>query len=141
MKIVAYDLDGVLAESPLPNDKKWGLMNGAERKERKEYLREHYLSAKPIYNPPEKSFYVITARKTDTKAITAIWLDKHFPKRVAGLFMLDVSRTIENVVNFKTQVLLNIKAEVFVEDNKKVLVGIKKRLPLIITKLFPQEVI
>ena len=43
--IVSYDMDGVLALNPPPNIKKWGHMNGAERKARKEEIYRTQLQA------------------------------------------------------------------------------------------------
>jgi hypothetical protein len=47
--IVSYDMDGVLALNPPPNIKKWGHMNGDERRARKEFLYDWYNSAEPTY--------------------------------------------------------------------------------------------
>ena len=57
--IVSYDMDGVLALNPPPNIKKWGHMNGAERKARKEFLYDWYNSAELLYKPTEDKLFSV----------------------------------------------------------------------------------
>ena len=139
--IVAYDLDGVIAESPPLREKSWGHMNGNERLAYRQMLIAHYKKAKVLYTPPETKFHIITARKLEMKYITETWLNENFPEKKFSLHMLDVSRTIDNVVLFKSRVLSNINATCFIEDNKKVVKKLRRELPGIEIKLFPQEVI
>jgi hypothetical protein len=126
--IVSYDMDGVLALNPPPNIKKWGHMNGAERRARKEFLYDWYNSAEPLYKPTEDKFHVISARKKDQRTweITMSWLNKYFPGRVISLSLLNVPRTVNNVVKFKNDTINSIGAVEHTEDNKKVLKGILK---------------
>ena len=126
--IVSYDMDGVLALNPPPNTKKWGHMNGAERKARKEFLYDWYNSAELLYKPTEDKFHVISARKKDQRTweITMNWLNKYFPGRVISLSLLNVPRTVNNVVKFKNDAINSIGAVEHTEDNKKVLRGISK---------------
>lgn len=126
--IVSYDMDGVLALNPPPNIKKWGHMNGIERKVRKEFLWDWYNSAELLYKPTENKFHVISARKKDQRTweITMNWLNKYFPGRVISLSLLNVPRTVNNVVKFKNDAINSIGAVEHTEDNKKVLKGILK---------------
>ena len=126
--IVSYDMDGVLALNPPPNIKKWGHMNGAERKARKEFLYDWYNSAELLYKPTEDKFHVISARKKDQRTweITMNWLNKYFPGRVISLSLLNVPRTVNNVVKFKNDAINSVGAVEHTEDNKKVLRGILK---------------
>jgi hypothetical protein len=126
--IVSYDMDGVLALNPPPNIKKWGHMNGAERRARKEFLYDWYSSAEPLYKPTEDKFHVISARKKDQRTceITMNWLNKYFPGRIISLSLLNVPRTVNNVVKFKNDAINSIGAVEHTEDNKKVLKGILK---------------
>jgi len=126
--IVSYDMDGVLALNPPPNIKKWGHMNGAERRARKEFLYDWYSSAELLYKPTEDKFHVISARKKDQRTweITMNWLNKYFPGRVISLSLLNVPRTVNNVVKFKNDAINSIGAIEHTEDNKKVLRGISK---------------
>lgn len=126
--IVSYDMDGVLALNPPPNIKKWGHMNGAERKARKEFLYDWYNSAEPLYKPTEDKFHVISARKKDQRTweITMNWLNKYFPGRILSLSLLNVPRTVNNVVKFKNDAINSVGAVEHTEDNKKVLKGILK---------------
>jgi len=126
--IVSYDMDGVLALNPPPNIKKWGHMNGTERKARKEFLYDWYNSAELLYKPTEDKFHVISARKKDQRTweITMNWLNKYFPGRVISLSLLNVPRTVNNVVKFKNDAINSIGAVEHTEDNKKVLRGISK---------------
>ncbi len=126
--IVSYDMDGVLALNPPPNIKKWGHMNGDERRARKEFLYDWYSSAELLYKPTEDKFHVISARKKDQRTweITMNWLNKYFPGRVISLSLLNVPRTVNNVVKFKNDAINSIGAIEHTEDNKKVLRGISK---------------
>jgi hypothetical protein len=126
--IVSYDMDGVLALNPPPNIKKWGHMNGAERRARKEFLYDWYSSAELLYKPTEDKFHVISARKKDQRTweITMNWLNTYFPGRVISLSLLNVPRTVNNVVKFKNDAINSIGAIEHTEDNKKVLRGISK---------------
>jgi hypothetical protein len=126
--IVSYDMDGVLALNPPPNIKKWGHMNGDERRARKEFLYDWYSSAELLYKPTEDKFHVISARKKDQRTweITMNWLNKYFPGRVISLSLLNVPRTVNNVVKFKNDAINSIGAVEHTEDNKKVLRGISK---------------
>lgn len=139
--IVAYDLDGVLAVNPPMAEKSWRFMNGIERSQRKEFLSKFYKNAQKLYEPKEEKFVVITARKSEHKNVTVFWLKENFPERIGGLYMLSTSRTIENVIIFKSGVLRKIGASCFVEDNIKVVKGLRKVLPEMEIKLFPQEVL
>lgn len=125
--IVAYDLDGVLAVGPPPSEKKWGHMKGGERTIRKATLLHHYSTAPVLFQPTEEKFFVVTARKNDDLVgqVTMDWLDRAFPGRVQGLFMLGEARSIPNVVRFKGEVLKQIGAQQFTEDNAQVLKGLR----------------
>lgn len=123
---VAYDLDGVLAVAPPPNVKKWGLMNGAERRARVEFLEQHYKAAKVILRPSEK-FWVISARKESARAVSEAWLARHFGSRFQGLFLLNTSRSTDNVVEFKSRVILREGFRRFTEDNLTVIRRINRR--------------
>lgn len=129
--IVSYDIDGVLAQQPPPNEKKWGLMNGVERKARKIFLNNWYASANKLLNPKEETFYAISARKQEDqiRTITNNWLYQHYPQRVLGLYLLNKPRNIQNVVQFKAQTIIKLNAQRHYEDNKKVLKGLRKLLP------------
>lgn len=129
--IVSYDIDGVLAEQPPPNSKKWGHMDGAERRARKEFLYDWYANATPLIQPKEDKFYAISARKREPRVwnITKDWLNKYYSERVIDFRLLGESRTVENVVRFKSQTVLELGVQRHYEDNKKVLKGMRKLLP------------
>jgi hypothetical protein len=128
---VSYDIDGVLAEQPPPNEKKWGMMNGSERKARQEFLIDWYANATQLLNPNETEFYAISARKREPRVwdATKTWLNKYYGNRVLGFYLLSDSRTVQNAVNFKTQTVLELGVQRHYEDNKKVLRGMRKLLP------------
>ena len=129
--IVSYDIDGVLAAQPPANDKKWGHMNGAERKARQKFLYNWYMAAERLLEPTETTFFAISARKNNPLVydITKNWLEKHYSNRVKRCFLLDTSRTVENVVKFKSQIVLSNNIQRHYEDNKTVLKGMRKLLP------------
>jgi hypothetical protein len=123
--LIGFDIDGVLAEKPPASDKAWGKMNGTERKARKQFLLQWYRDAKPLYPTIDEPFVAISARKDEVeiRAITVGWLNHHYPQ-VQELVLLPMSRSIENVVRFKSAALVNYQITDFTEDNKKVLKGI-----------------
>jgi hypothetical protein len=123
--MTGYDIDGVLATKPLPSLKKWGKMNGAERRAHKFGLLEQYKAAKPLLIPTEP-FIAISARKDDPviRAITTDWLIERYGELILKVFLLPTSRSIENVVNFKNAVIVGHNITNFTEDNKKVLKGL-----------------
>lgn len=129
--IVSYDVDGVLAEKPPAADKKWGKMNGRERNERKQFLNDWYRNAIPLIQPKEEKFYAISARKAEPNIynITMSWLEKHYPGRVIDLYLLNGSRTVENVAEFKASTVVSLNIARHYEDNKKVLRAMSKRIP------------
>lgn len=129
--IVSYDIDGVLAEQPPPNAKKWGHMNGEERRARKEFLHDWYTNAGKLIIPKEATFHTISARKREPRIynITKAWMDANYPDQVLSITLLDNTRTVENVVKYKAQTVLDLGVQRHYEDNKKVLRGMRKILP------------
>jgi len=123
--MIGYDIDGVLASKPTPSEKKWGRMNGAERKAHKENLLQQYDNARPLLIPAEP-FYAISARKDEpaVRAVTTQWLKERYGELVLGVALLPISRSIENVVMFKNAAIVNYHITVFTEDNKKILKGL-----------------
>jgi hypothetical protein len=129
--IVSYDIDGVLAAQPPPNEKKWGRMNGAERKARKEFLIDWYTNAEKLIEPAETTFHAISARKREPRVYesTKDWLNKYYPERVISFHLLGESRSVANVVAYKSSKVLELGVSRHYEDNKKVLRGMRKILP------------
>jgi hypothetical protein len=123
--MIGYDIDGVLTSKPLPSVKKWGKMNGVERRAHKLGLLKQYKAAEPLLIPNEP-FIAISARKDEptVRAITTDWLIERYGDLVLKVFLLPTSRSIENVVNFKNAVIVGNNITVFTEDNKKVLKGL-----------------
>lgn len=124
--ICAYDIDGVLAEAPPTAAKKWGLMNGAERRARLAQLERHYRKARVLHHPMS-SFWAVSARKENTRQITEDWLARHF-KMCQGVFLLSGPRTTERVVKFKIAALRQVNAQEFTEDNLRVLRAVARQL-------------
>jgi hypothetical protein len=129
--VVSYDIDGVLAAQPPQSEMKWGKMNGVQRKARKDFLYEWYENAEKLIEPVETQFYAISARKREPRihTITKDWLNKYYDGRVISFHLLDNTRTVENVVRFKSQKVLELGIQRHYEDNKKVLRGMRKLLP------------
>jgi hypothetical protein len=129
--IVSYDIDGVLAGQPPPNEKKWGRMNGTERKARKEFLIDWYTNAEKLIEPAETTFHAISARKREPRVYEATknWLNIYYPERVISFHLLGVSRSVANVVVYKASKVLELGVARHYEDNKKVLRGMRKILP------------
>ena len=123
--MIGYDIDGVLASKPLPSDKKWGRMNGVERKTYKDSLLKQYAEAETLLIPTEP-FIAISARKEEPtiRAITTNWLKDRYGDLVLDIALLPMSRSVENVVKFKNAAIVNYQITVFTEDNKKILKGL-----------------
>ncbi len=126
---VAYDLDGVLAEAPPEGSKAWRRMKGPERAERRAFLGRWYLTAKGLHKPTEHGFHVVTARSTWARETTLDWLAARYGDRMLGLHMLKGGRTIERVVAFKAGVLRELGATDYSEDNRTVVVALRKAVP------------
>jgi hypothetical protein len=136
--IVSYDIDGVLAAQPPPNEKKWGRMNGTERKARKEFLIDWYTNAEKLIEPTETTFHAISARKREPRVyeVTKDWLNEYYPERVISFHLLGESRSVVNVVAYKSSKVLELGVSRHYEDNKKVLRGMRKILPVDIELYF-----
>lgn len=106
-------------------------MNGSQRAARRLFLLDWYARAQPLFDPPEKRFCVISARKEDpeVRAVSARWLLKNFRGRAILLHLLKVSRTTENVVRYKAATIAANGYTDFTEDNLQVIRGIKRILP------------
>lgn len=130
--IIAYDMDGVLCVKPSASPKKWGFMNKSERDERKRSLMNQYATAERLLNP-DCRFHVITARKDEelVRLSTETWLNNHFGRKIISVNMLAASRTVENVIKFKSDAIRILGVEEFTEDNKSVLRGIRKLNPTV----------
>lgn len=139
--IVSYDIDGVLAAQPPANTIKWGRMNGEQRRARKEFLNDWYASAERLIEPVENTFHAISARKAEDKIqqITRNWLDQNYPNRVISFHLLTTTRSVENVVKFKSEKMIDLGIQRHYEDNKKVLRGMRKILPPEIELYFWQK--
>lgn len=125
--MIGFDVDGVLVEKPPEASMKWGRMNGVQRQNRKLELLHWYESASSILVPTEP-FIAISARKEsdDVRTITEKWLEQNQPNCV-GLFLLPISRTVENVIQFKSAVIRVQQLTDFTEDNRKILSGLEKQ--------------
>lgn len=128
MMVHAYDYDGVLAVGPPKPPKPWRFMLGPARAAWRVFLLRHYAAAKPLLPPvANRPFYVITARKDsdEVRAVSEAWLERHYPGRCRGLFLLGTGRTLENVIAFKAATLTSIGATDFTEDNPQVVKGLR----------------
>jgi hypothetical protein len=125
--VIGYDIDGVLASKPPLSEKKWGRMNGDERKAYKAQLLVEYANARPLLKPTEP-FIAISARKNDDVIynITLDWLHQHHGDLVVSMALLPFSRTVENVVAFKSSVIEQYGLTDFTEDNKAILKGLSQ---------------
>ena len=124
----SFDIDGVLAKSPISAKKKWSQMNGIERRNRKAFLLTWYQYAPPLFSINEP-IIAISARKNtpEITSITRQWLNKYYPN-VVNFYLLNESRSIKNVVKFKSDIINKLNIEAHYEDNKKVLSGISKNI-------------
>lgn len=136
--IQAFDLDGVLCVAPPKRGKRWGAMNGSERRAAKRADLEWYRSAAKLHSP-SGAFHVISARKfePDVFEATLQWLFQHFgEERILSINLLNGPRTVVNVIRFKSRVLEGIGATVFTEDNRAILAGIRRACPEVALREF-----
>jgi hypothetical protein len=130
---IGYDCDGVLAEGPPKSPVRWGKMNGEQRQQRRLDLLQFYANARPILkNLPGPIAVVITARKAtpEIERITRQWLETHHGELFCGqLELFNGTRSIENVVAFKAQKILEHGCTDFIEDNLQVVRGLRALLP------------
>lgn len=117
-----YDLDGTLAgtdfkQSHGPN----GQVNVI-------------ISAKVLYTAPQP-FVAITARGTDPKVqkATRLWLKQHQPNNQGVEF---VSGSDQQVINAKARAIQQHKVTDYVDNNSKLLTGLKQILPNVNYYLF-----
>lgn len=124
-------MDGVLAVGPQQNETPWRHMKGLQRKAHLDSLIEWYANAPRIYAPSEPAFLIVTARKNSAavREATLNWIHGAFPNQIVTLEMLDKSRSIENVVEFKTAVLRKYQVEDYTEDNRKIVNALRKTVP------------
>lgn len=124
--MIGYDIDGVLAVNPPASPTKWGRMNGREREARRIELVEWYRNAEPILTPDEP-FIAISARRDtpDVRLATEAWITAHQPNCV-GVFLLPISRTVENVIAFKSAVIIAQELTDYTEDNRTILRGLHR---------------
>lgn len=126
-RVWAFDLDGVLCDAfRASSAKSWRRMSGAERTQRREELATFYVAALPLFRPTCAKFHVVTARKESERVVTQAWLTEHLGERVMSLHMLNVGRTIENVVAFKADALRELGATDFHEDNRQIVRGLRR---------------
>jgi hypothetical protein len=106
-------------------------MDGSARAARRLFLLDWYANAPVLFNPPERDFWVISARKEgpEVRAISWRWLTRSFPDRVVAMFLLQESRTIKNVVAYKARTIAREGFTDFTEDNPEVVRGVAKVLP------------
>lgn len=125
--MISYDVDGVLATGPPPRDKPFMYQNKLERDNYKQIVLKWYESAPPLLTPTEP-FVAITARKDEPiiRSITETWLNKYYKDNLKGLYMLDTSKTYNNVAIFKAKIINNHNISAHVEDNMIILKKLKK---------------
>ena len=128
-EVRGYDLDGVISQKPKKRKEKWGRMTGEARRAWKEYLLSHYLTAEPL-RKIKPSDIIITARKNTPNEVrtTNEWFRVAFGF-VPQVFFLDTSRSITNVITFKSNVIKSTGITEYYEDNEKVLRGIHRECP------------
>lgn len=128
----AYDLDGVLAAAPPDSRVAWRHLSGSGRAERRQELLKHYRTAAPLMLIANgERFHVISARRDhqEIRRATEDWLRVNYGPAVEKLHLLNCSRTLENVIEFKSEVLIREAITDFYEDNPKVLRGVGKHCP------------
>lgn len=120
---VAFDLDGVIAVAPVPSHVKWKNLDGKHRAKRRARLLRHYRTAKLLFCPKRPHIEIITARKLEFQIVDATrdWLGRNLRRKKFTLHMLDRSRTLRHVSEFKAEIIMEKGIDVFVEDNLSVL--------------------
>lgn len=125
---VGYDFDGVLAVQPPDVWPAWKNMKGEQRAQKKAWLVTWYKDAPQLFWPQEKSFIVVTARKfvPEVEEASRAWLLAKFPDKNIHLCMLKESRSIENVVKFKSGIIEEFGLTDYTEDNRVVVNALRQ---------------
>ena len=124
-KIIASDLDGVLAIGT-KRDKPYSKQNKYERLEFERLRVEMYKNSSLLFNPNEP-FYIISGRKEKYRDISDAWIKKN-NLNVIKSFYLEGQRNRENMIRFKIDILKLIKADIFYEDDPKIIREVKKQI-------------
>lgn len=125
--INGYDIDGVICELFKP-DKPFRLCNSEERKILKKLKTFHMKTAKKLRDTEGLEIYLITGRKNKDREITLEWLRKNNIK-FHKLLMLQASRTRENMIGHKKNMIEYYNIDTFFEDDPKIVKKLKKLLP------------
>ena len=125
-KVIASDLDGVLAIGT-KRDKPYSKQNKYERLEFEKLRVEMYKNS-PLLFIPNEPFYIISGRKEKYRDISDAWIKKN-NLNVIKSFYLEGQRNRENMIRFKIDKLKEINANIFYEDDPKLIKEIKKQLP------------
>ena len=124
--IIACDMDGVLAIGT-KRDKVYSKQNKYERLEFERLRAEMYKNSPLLFNP-NKSFYIISGRKEKYRDISDEWIKKN-NLNVIKSFYLTGQRNRENITKFKIDTLKQIKADIYYEDDPRLIREIRKQLP------------
>lgn len=120
----AYDLDGVIADTP-PKKKKHLT---------KDEIKERYSQAYPLIDPIPP-YIIITARKPEYCEITQEWIKKHGINPPLIIEFMSYPRTKNNMIRHKREKICEHKITEFYEDDPV----IAKKLKQICNKVYIVE--
>jgi len=127
MERVGYDLDGTLCEK-IGWDRNYRGLKKAERDKMLELRLAHFLTTKMLRKPHETEFYIITGRKEAWSKETLAWLEKQEIKPVKVYFM-QKARCRKNMVEYKSEVINELKLTKYYEDDRLLAKELGKRCP------------
>ena len=119
-----YDFDGVLCPKAVL-DKKWSECRGSERIIFQQIKRYHCATAPLLRIPKEKKFVIITGRSAKLQYITSDWLEKNKIKP-SKVFFIDRNRTRNNMIDFKSEKINELKLKIYYEDDPKIIKSLSR---------------
>lgn len=128
--LIAYELLGVLVP-PLPGlAKPWRDLKSGERREFRKQSVSFLRNAKPIYRPDGKFAIITSLRRSDAMTEQLVsWLAKHFKDQCVRFEMLDMPRTHDNLLKFKTTCINAWGVEEYYEPDPALVRELQTRCP------------
>lgn len=95
----------------------------------KKYREEALPNKNLIEKLKDKDFIIITSRRAKWQEMTQSWVFKYNLKPSAILFYDQKEKTREKIIEYKARILNSLNVEIYYEDDKIILEGLKKLCP------------
>lgn len=126
-----YDLDGTLIEDmPKYKGKSYYQLSKNGRKARQKWKLIWFETAKPIMNPKERKFSIITNRSSKFRAETKKWIRRYFNGRCKRLVMNSGANFFhKDTLYYKATVINEEKFDRYYENSKRLCKSLRKKCP------------